>query len=1462
MRIQFRFFVILMFGMFVRNAFCHNLDNKMTFLTFDQETLTRIETRALNNEQLLQADDIIGVVLKTTPGVGEPLGAGGYMTFYIPEGTQVVDGFYGYPDGTGEIQRLPMKGAAEISTGIGGQAVGDTDGLIGLDLGPNVLGVTEATVTGAGTPCGTLAGVYADTGFFYSTDIRTTYGSWEAPPTGLDRAGYPVILTNNEGDVVTPVTMWDGSQLMAYGVSSETELVDNTGRGNSPWGLANVVAGPESGYAWDFNLADWDLAGQPGVGDSGLTNAVDQFGPWNRIMYPGSQVSFDVAGSQDGEADRGFAGVDGSTLGASFPLSPTIDYTTANTPNAIRVGFGSLEVGRTEYAVLKLKLLESPSLANDCFEMFADAFGGDAAGIYNGKDHLWRYYDPTLVSVDLCSSFIQKVASKQVAEVGSTFDYTIKYITLTGMALTGVVIDDTLPPEVSFVSYSGAYTRSGTTWTVGNVASGEVVTITFTVEADAAAEFGALNEVCVTNTQNEDACAEERTIIGDQVVLLADKTVDDDCATPGGTVEYTITISNRGSADSDPITIREFLPAGFSYGSVTSYVLNGTQLFPGTNPHVSASATNTPIFIVGGVQGENTVELTFTANVPANIQPGSYLNSFEYQEASGQTFTTGFLAPVTAEYGSISGALFNDWNGNGNADAVDNGLSGISVALFESGQPTAVGTAVTDGNGEYIFDGLEDGVYTVLVLSAPAGYTLTADPEGALDEQAAVTLTLVDCAGSVADIDFGYQPGGIGTIGDQVFEDIVNLGVFDPGSDAVISNVTVTLFTDIDGDGIVDPEDYEIGTTVSDVDGKYLFSGLAEGLDYLVRVDVADPDLAGHFIPNTFNNTTAVLQPVSNLTGNYLDADFGFRSIPPGSIGDQVFRDNDFDNLYTAGDVPLADITVTLYVDQNGDGLLDGGDTVFSNTVTDVNGQYLFTTLPPGDYIVDVDQIDPDLPGGLVSTIDEIPVELSEGQDFLDADFPFILLIDKTVDLASAEIGDVLTFTITPQYPGVGSVSNLVVLDDVPAGTTYVGASANAAGVHDAGTPGALTWSLGSTAPAVTGTYGVPNLATAVTTFFASKDAYIDEKNSTTNYGGGDDLKMKIKNNEDKRGLIEFDLSSLTAAGVSSVISAELRLFTNSDKDKTVNIHEVSSAWAEGSITWDNAPAYAGAVAGTISDEGGKNQTRSSSPLSSLVDSWLTGSNNGLALVTASGDETKFRTKEWNSGSNPPELVVEYSLPPTHFTTNQLETQTRLVTVSKTIELTMTLVSTEDVLGVTVPVLSVVTTGTAGAVPNGGSTPAGPINLTAGTPSTITWQYDVTSGSSMGSVTFSGTPGSVGNVFAEATAASILTTPLLTFGASVNGPIASVSPVDNVASMEDDTGNVPTTDRSGLSFPEPSLTLPRQRMETGTTSLPICLRVTILSNLRHPPITCSRTRIRAGTMRSTAIPTLTQGLPT
>lgn len=81
-----------------------------------------------------------------------------------------------------------------------------------------------------------------------------------------------------------------------------------------------------------------------------------------------------------------------------------------------------------------------------------------------------------------------------------------------------------------------------------------------------------------------------------------------------------------------------------------------------------------------------------------------------------------------------------------------------------------------------------------------------------------------------------------------------------------------------------------------------------------------------------------------------------------GSVGDSIFWDQNANGVQDAAEIGIANIDVQLDVDIDQDGTTD----LTLNTKTDVNGQYSFNELPPGDFRVSVAAI-----AGMAQTFDQ-----------------------------------------------------------------------------------------------------------------------------------------------------------------------------------------------------------------------------------------------------------------------------------------------------------------------------------------------------------------------------------------------------------------------------------------------------------------------------------------------------------
>ncbi len=873
----------LLLASFTMTAWSHNLNQRADYVTYDQATMAMFQTRAAAGQPLMQTGDTIGLVLKATPNAGTPTGSGGYSTFFIPIGTQVVQAQYGRIDPSGAFIPMAVKGQSILALGDGLMGSKKTTGLIGLQLGPNITGQTAYAVDSTGLANGTMAGIYADTGLFYSTDPKTAWQSW-ANTGGMDSSTSTAtdnFITNNNGDVVVPTTRWDAEQLIAFGMKSPgiaiLDPVDQ--RGNAPWGMGSGVAGPECGYAWCFNKTYWDAHASDPIR---MQNAIS-VGPWQRIKYDGSQASQDVPGLKSSKI--GYVGVDASSIGydlsPSNPLPLTTSWSDNTSPKAVRIAWGNLELYRPEYARLQVKIVNGPGQTNSPFnaagflQAYVDTFGGDAGGEYNNFDHLWRYYTPTTAQLS-GEPFVSKQASNPLVLTNQVYTYQLWAINFGSTPLTHVVVQDSMPDGLQFISAVPAPTTvtSGLLkWNLGTMAPQSMQS--FVVTAKATQTGVIINTLSSVSDQYAQQSTTDTVVATAQALLYADKSVTPSVAQPGDSVSYTITISNNGTAANvAPLVITENLPSGFTYTGLTSASLNGSAAGAGVL-QVNPNDTTHPVFAVEqGINAGQTLTLTFTAQISGTEPPGSYTNSYKYTY-SGKVLSTGALAPVTVAAAGVGvgNLVFFDANGNGHADPGE-GVANVALELYtESEVPefdAPVATTTTDANGLYLFDHLQPGFYVVHIPSrmfqpgAPLYSDVviaqglfgdddvgqdglgTTDPPTEGVSTNVVSLFPGECptdqngetgtahtsdnahdASVDLTIDFGFQtPVGIGNL---VFIDANHNGHADPGEG--VGGVTVEVYHASDP---VESGLYLYSTTTRG-DGHYLFDHLGNG-DYVVHI--------------------------------------------------------------------------------------------------------------------------------------------------------------------------------------------------------------------------------------------------------------------------------------------------------------------------------------------------------------------------------------------------------------------------------------------------------------------------------------------------------------------------------------------------------------------------------------------------------------------------------------------------
>jgi len=247
----------------------------------------------------------------------------------------------------------------------------------------------------------------------------------------------------------------------------------------------------------------------------------------------------------------------------------------------------------------------------------------------------------------------------------------------------------------------------------------------------------------------------------------------------------------------------------------------------------------------------------------------------------------------------------------------------------------------------------------------------------------------------------------------------------DGTGDVNLVGVTIKLFTDPNGDG--NPDDgVLVGTTTTDANGNYVFNNLAFG-DY-VAVETqpsglsnvseneggADNDKPDNGIDNSIAGRVDIGE--TDTHNDFVEATLG-------ELSGNVSHED------TTGLHPIAGVTLVL-IDENGNEV--------SRTTTDGNGDYSFTQLFPGNYIIREIQPDnyddlreneggADNDGVVLTAINEISAVVGENESDILNDF---VEVSKSVTLGNNRQTPTPTPTPTPR-PNPVAFSNASQIADI-----------------------------------------------------------------------------------------------------------------------------------------------------------------------------------------------------------------------------------------------------------------------------------------------------------------------------------------------------------------------------------------------------------------------------------------------
>jgi uncharacterized repeat protein (TIGR01451 family) len=501
--------------------------------------------------------------------------------------------------------------------------------------------------------------------------------------------------------------------------------------------------------------------------------------------------------------------------------------------------------------------------------------------------------------------------------------------------------------------------------------------------------------------------ATETAIAGVTVNLYRDSNANNVCE-PGTDTQVGASLTTSGSA-ADPAG--NYLFTNLTAGAYCVHLpesnfgaggaLNGYNSSTGTNGSATGAYEPAPAAspddnVNNNDDGTRVVANGIRSNIvnlALNTEP---VNDGDADANTNLTVDFGVFRPA-----SLGDFVWNDTNRNGVQDAGEPGVAGVTATLFQQGNPTALGSQATNPAGNYLFTNLTPGTYYVVFSTLPAGFVFSPQDAGAddaLDSDANTTTgqtgnyTLAAGDNNLT-VDAGInQPAAVTlSLGNLVWNDLNNNGLFDAATETAIAGVTVNLYRDSNANGVCEPgTDTQVGASqtttgnAADPAGNYLFVGLPAGAycAHLPESNFTAPGVlagynsstgtnanaAGPFEPagNPDNNTNnnddgtratgnGILSGIINLAvgaepttdgdtdaNTNLTLDFGvFR---PASLGDFVWNDTNRNGIQDAGEPGVAGVTATLFQ--------QGNATALGSQTTNPAGNYLFTNLSAGTYYV------------------------------------------------------------------------------------------------------------------------------------------------------------------------------------------------------------------------------------------------------------------------------------------------------------------------------------------------------------------------------------------------------------------------------------------------------------------------------------------------------------------------------
>jgi uncharacterized repeat protein (TIGR01451 family) len=461
----------------------------------------------------------------------------------------------------------------------------------------------------------------------------------------------------------------------------------------------------------------------------------------------------------------------------------------------------------------------------------------------------------------------------------SNFVYTISITNLGPSTASGVVVTDTLPAAVTFVSASGGGVNNGGTvsWALGSFISGQASNLILTVKAPAS---GSITNTAKINSATLDTNAVNNTspqVISTVTTLALSADIRVSKTGPanvfaGTNFSYTITVTNSGPGTASNVVASDVLPTNVVFVSASGNGATNAGIASWTIGTLAASATTNLTLIVTAPASGTITNVATAASTTADPVLGNNTSS-----PVGTTVTP--LADVAVtESGPAN--VFAGTNFSYTVTVTNSGPSTASNVVVSDSLPTGIVFVSATGGGisnsgavtwPTITTLTNGGTFTFNVtVTAPAGGTLTnivsgisptSDPIPTNNNGSSPSAIVITTVSPVADLAVG-KSGPAGSFLGANFSYTISVTNFGPSTAAAFS-VTDNLPAGLVFAGAVPNATTNASHQVAWTNLNNLAAGAVTNLTLSVtatlRTTITNFAFAGSpvFDPDTTNNVSA-----------------------------------------------------------------------------------------------------------------------------------------------------------------------------------------------------------------------------------------------------------------------------------------------------------------------------------------------------------------------------------------------------------------------------------------------------------------------------------------------------------------------------------------------------------------------------------------------------------------------------